>query len=466
MNNKKKAFIFLPDGVGFRNFALTDFKTIGEAMGFEVIYWNNTPFELSRDFDFQEVRIKEKDQHPLIGMFSRARKHAELNVWTKKFNDPVYQTYKFPLSYNGLKARFKSALIGLLIKRFSSERGVERIRNKIKVLAQKSKKYNYCKLQLEAEQPDIIFCTSQRATEAIPALLAAQDLGIPTVTFIYSWDNVPKAMLVVETEYYFVWSDLMKAQLLQYYPFIKEQQITVTGTPQFEPHYDTSLIKTRAEFFKEHNLNVEKTYICYSGDDETTSPLDQYYLEDLAKAVEKLNAKGENIGIIYRKCPVDFTDRYDTVLQQNKDLIVAIPPLWEQYGKMWNQILPTKEDFSLLSNICEHTALVTNVCSSTVFDFAIHDKPCIYFNYEQPQLKKGIRDIGQNYEYVHFRSMPSQETVVFCTDKTNLAGQLTAILKGDLSNVSDTKKWYAIVAGQNPDNASRVIWNTINTILS
>jgi hypothetical protein len=38
-------------------------------------------------------------------------------------------------------------------------------------------------------------------------------------------------------------------------------------------------------------------------------PLDQYYLEDLAIVVRNLNAKGENLGIIYRKCPVDTTTR-------------------------------------------------------------------------------------------------------------------------------------------------------------
>jgi hypothetical protein len=37
-------------------------------------------------------------------------------------------------------------------------------------------------------------------------LLAAQQLGIPTATFIFSWDNLPKATMVVETDYY-VWSD-------------------------------------------------------------------------------------------------------------------------------------------------------------------------------------------------------------------------------------------------------------------
>jgi hypothetical protein len=33
-------------------------------------------------------------------------------------------------------------------------------------------------------------------------LLAAQQLGIPTATFIFSWDNLLKATMVVETDYY------------------------------------------------------------------------------------------------------------------------------------------------------------------------------------------------------------------------------------------------------------------------
>ena len=52
-------------------------------------------------------------------------------------------------------------------------------------------------------------------------------------------------MQVVETDYYCVWSDHMKREVLQYYPFVKENQVFVTGTPQFEPHYDNSL-KTKS----------------------------------------------------------------------------------------------------------------------------------------------------------------------------------------------------------------------------
>ncbi len=463
---QKKVFVFFPDGVGLRNFAFTNFKTIGTNMGFDITYWNNTIFSLQDNLGFKEVKIKNTQQHPLTPLYSRARKRCELNVSRDKFKDAVYPTYKFPFNYNGLKNIAKSIFIKGLIGLHSSEKGIKKLRKKINTLERKNPKYAYCKAQLQEHKPDLVFCTTQRATQSISALLAAQDLGIPTVTFVYSWDNVPKAMQVVETDYYCVWSEHMKNEMLQYYPFVKAEQIFVTGTPQFEPHYNEALKIPKVEFFERQGLDVDKKYICYSGDDETTSPLDQYYLEDLARVVRRLNGKGYNLGIIYRKCPVDFTPRYNAVINAYKDVITVIDPIWKQVGDQWNQVLPAKEDFDMLYNVCEHSEFVTNVCSSTVFDFVVHDKPCIYYNYEQPQLKKGIRDIGQNYNYVHFRSMPSKEAAIFCTDKRDLEGLVTSILNGNLSNVEEGKKWYQTIAGETPKEASLNIWKAINAILN
>lgn len=462
---KKKVFVFFPDGVGLRNFAFTDFKTIGEDHGFDIVYWNNTPFDLEGALGFQEVTLENHQIHPLTPIYSRVRKRIELNVSRDKFQDAVYPTYKFPLHYKGLKNALKSTFISLLIGLHSSEKGVKRIRRKINHLERKTPKYEYCKQQLLEHKPDLVFCTTQRATQSIAALLAAQDLGIPTVAFVYSWDNVPKAMQVVETDYYCVWSDHMKQEVLQYYPFVSEDQIFVTGTPQFEPHYKPDLLLSREAFCKQYDLDADKRYICFSGDDETTSPLDQYYLEDLAKAVRNLNEKGENLGIIYRKCPVDLTNRYAVVLEAYNDVITPIDPLWKPMGNQWNQVMPTKADIALLVNVCHHSEFVTNVCSSTVFDFVAHHKPCIYYNYEQPQLAKGMRDIGQNYNYVHFRTMPSPKAAVFCTNKNDLEGLVHQVLKGDVSNVEEGLKWYEIVVGKTPTQASEKIWKTIKTIL-
>jgi hypothetical protein len=461
----KKIFVFFPDGVGLRNFAFSKFRELGEQKGHQIVYWNNTVFSLKEELGYDEVTIENHRINRLTPIYSRIRKHIELNVSQKKFKDDVYPTYKFPFSYNGIKNTLITLYTKLLIGLNSSEKGIVRIRKRINSLERSTEKYQYCKAQLQEHKPDLVFCTTQRATQSISALLAAKDLGILTVAFVYSWDNVPKAMQVVETDYYFVWSDLMKSEVLKYYPFVQESQVIVTGTPQFEPHYDIRLLQERTDFFTKHNLDTAKRYICYSGDDETTSPLDQYYLEDLAHVVRSLNAKGKNLGIIYRKCPVDTTNRYDAVLKANNDIIAVLDPIWKPVGKQWNEILPTKEDLAMLYNVCAHSEFVANVCSSTVFDFVAHNKACIYFNYEQPQLKKGIRDIGQNYNYVHFRSMPSQEAAVFCRHKRDLEGLVNQILEGKLSNVPDGKIWYEIVAGSTPTQASEKIWNTIDNCI-
>jgi len=461
----KKAFIFLPDGVGLRNFALTNFNAIGTAMGYDITYWNNTPFKIKKELGYNELIIENQKLHPMTTVYTRARKRCELNVFDKKFNETVYNTYNFPHSYKGIKNVIKSLNVDFLVATKSTEKGVKSIRERIKKLERSTSKYEYCKKQLQEHKPAIVFCTNPRPTQAIAPILAAQDLGIPTASFIFSWDNLPKATTLIEPDFYFVWSDYMKNELLQYCPYVKEEQVFVTGTPQFESHFDTNLLQTKEEFFTQHNLDINKKYICYSGDDIVTSPLDQYYVEDLALSVRELNKQGYNLGIIYRKCPVDFTDRYDAILKEYEDVIVSIDPLWRPVGTSWNEIMPTKEDFTLQANICEHTEFVGNIASSMVFDFVAHNKSCLFFDYEQPQLKKGIRDIGQNYKYIHFRSMPSKEAALFVYDKKELTEKVKAILDGKLSNVLEGKKWFEIIVGNQPTKASEIIWQGIDKIL-
>ena len=462
---KKKIFIFLPDGVGLRNFAFTQFKEIGEQKGYEIVYWNNTVFYLKEQLNFEEVKIENHKLHQLTSVFTRARKRIELNIFDKNFKETIYNTYNFPHSYKGFNNAFKSVLVDLLVFFGSNEKGLLFVRNQIKKLERRNSKYEYCKAQLIEHKPDFVFCTNQRPSQAIAPLLAAQDLGIQTATFIFSWDNLPKATIVVETDYYFVWSDHMKRELLLYCPYVKPKNAFVTGTPQFESHFDKSILKNRTTFFEENNLDIQKRYICYSGDDIVTSPLDQYYLEDLAKSVIELNNQGYNLGVLYRKCPVDFTDRYNEILQKYKDVIAVVNPIWRPIGTNWNEIIPTKEDFIMQANVCEHTEFVVNIASSMVFDFVAHNKSCLFFDYEQPQLKRGIRDIGQNYKYIHFRSMPSKNAALWSFDKNSLTVTIKTILDGDISSVIEGKKWFETIVGANPTEASKLIWGDIDKLV-
>ncbi|MFC2110061.1 UDP-glycosyltransferase, partial [Bacteroidota bacterium] len=322
--------------------------------------------------------------------------------------------------------------------------------------------YKESKETLIKEKPSLIFLTNQRPLTAIAALLAAQDLNIPTVTFIYSWDNLPKGMMVVNSDYYFVWSAHMKEELLFYYPEVLEENIFVVGTPQFEIHYQPELIISKEEFYKTYHLEEGRKYICFSGDDITTSPNDEYYLEDVAKAVKKLNAKGNNIGIIYRKCPVDFTDRHKKIYEEYKNIITLIDPLWENLGNSWNRVMPKKKDMNLLASTVFYTDLVINIGSSMVFDYAAQNKPCAYLNYDTDKRKNVNWCIDQIYKYIHFQSMPSKNAVLWINSKNEIEAIITKGLEG--IKMEDTFNWYAKIAGNNPENSSQKIWNTIKDL--
>jgi hypothetical protein len=290
-------------------------------------------------------------------------------------------------------------------------------------------------------------------------------LNIPTGTFIFSWDNLPKATLVLEPNYYFVWSDYMKMELMKYYPFITENQILITGTPQFEMHNCEQYIVSKNDFFVENNLDLSKKYICYSGDDITTSPNDPIYLEDTAKAVIELNHKGFQLGIIFRRCPVDHSDRFNLVLEKYKDTIVSIDPKWKKTGIAWNSILPTKEDMNLQINTIEHTEMVINLGSTMVFDYVTHNKPCAFINYDIPNSVQPDWTVKKIYEYVHFRSMPSKESVLWINSAESIESIIRIGLEKPEINVKNAQKWFEKINQHPSKEASKRILNAIEKIM-
>ena len=65
--------------------------------------------------------------------------------------------------------------------------------------------------------------------------------------------------------------------------------------------------------------DLTKKIICFSGDDERTSPDDPKYLEDIASAIIKSNCN-DKYQILLRRCPVDMSGRFNNVLNKNQNL--------------------------------------------------------------------------------------------------------------------------------------------------
>jgi hypothetical protein len=464
MAAKKKILLLLPDGVGLRNFAYTDFYSLAKERNFDIVFWNNTPIDLSR-FGFDAIPMENEKSHPLTQILKIAKTRIELDINIAKSKDAIYESYYFPPSAKGWKNKLKNWAIKLVTNIYSSEKGLVKLRKRIASLERKTLHYKNSRQVLESRKPDFVFCTNQRHVAMIAPVLAAQDLGIPTATFIFSWDNLPKGTLVLETDSYFVWSAHMKAELLYYYPFITENQVYITGTPQFEPHFDPSNINPRETFFAAHRLDPDKKYICFSGDDETTSPDDPQYLADTAAAVRKLNEKGENLGIVFRRCPVDFSPRYDSVLQKYQDIITSIAPDWVVMGDKWSAVLPMANDLVLQQNTIAYTEMVINLGSSMVFDYATQRKPCAFINYDVADKSRADWSVDIIYKFIHFRSMPSKQSVLWLNNAMEIGPAIASVISGNSNVVDNAQQWFKKINKSPANRASERILDAFENII-
>ncbi|WP_026935511.1 hypothetical protein [Christiangramia echinicola] len=439
---KKKILIVIPDGVSLRNFLFTDFPEIARESGLQIVYWNATTYDIAGEGE-KEIKL-EPAPRATTDLYKRAKILAELDHFKDRFQDPIYEKYEFRNSSKGIKNKIKNLIVSRLRRNHSGEKGLEVLRIRMNESERKSQYYKHCRVVLKNEAPDLVFCANQRPVNAIAPITAAKDIGIPTACFIFSWDNLPKATKVIDTDFYFVWSNYMKKELLEYYPFVQEQQVKITGTPQFEIHYKEEVIMSRKEFYKKYDLNPQKDYLCFSGDDITTSPHDEIFLKDVAESVRNLNRKGEEMGVIFRRCPVDFSGRYGTVIEEYNDVIRSIDPQWSRGVDSWDQVMPTRQDMMLQTNIIQHSFMVINVGSSMVFDFIAKNKPCGFLNYK-PRIENLEKDIREVYDYVHFRSMPDKKAVYWINEVQEIEDVIKSAKNNTSVSIEITKQWYEII---------------------
>lgn len=460
MNNR--ILIITPDGVGLKNFGFSEIPSLLKKKGFDITFWNSTPFDYDK-LGIESIKL-ESSIPSKTDLLKRAKIEIELDSFSNRFNTEVYQTYKFPVKANNFKAFLKNGISKFYKLRYNNRPNT--IQDLINKSIRNSSAYKEALHKLAEVKPNLLFCSNQRASNAIAPILAAQKLNIPTACFIFSWDNLPKATKIINTDFYFVWSDFMRNELLQYYPDIKEKQIKIVGTPQFEGHFSIHENELNA-FKKKNNLSTERKYVLFSGDDITTSPKDEQFLEAICQSVEKLNKNSNReINVLFRRCPVDFSNRYDVVLKTYSDILTEVKPIWEKQGEMWNTVLPTKEDAKQLALSIKVSDLVINLGSSMVFDAVCHNKPCAYVNFNPDGIDLKKWSVDKIYNFVHFQSMPNKDAVIWLNSKEEIADKILEGLNNPQKYVANAQKWFEVINQQPADQASERIVKAISQIIS
>lgn len=439
---KKNILFIIPDGIGIKNYLYTNLLN-------EILKIGNVSLLTSLSQEtFDDIVLKDalnieffnQEKETNISRICReSATFARLKYNSKKVNNPSILT-NWNYNPQGFKLKIITT-ISQIIGNWAATKYRRIVRlEKIGKQNWKRETIDKYKSQLVEINPSVIFITHQRVMSLMPICIAANELNIKIVTVIYSWDNLPKGRLAIFADKYLVWSDYMKTEMKTYYPEINQQKIIVTGTPQFEFFLQNDKVVTREDFAIIHGLNSLKKWICFSGEDIKTSPYGEKYLADVAQAISNLPYE-QQPHIIFRRAPVDFSNRYDKVLNEFKNQITPINPVWYVPGEInsWGNYFPKIEDVAMLINIAYHCEIVINLGSTMAHDFAVYNKPCLYINYEAVISKSW--SVKTCHEYQHFRSMESKNEVGWINNKEEILEKILFTLKNPNEIAVDRLKW-------------------------
>jgi len=205
---------------------------------------------------------------------------------------------------------------------------------------------------------------------------ALQELGLPTVTHILSFDNLTSFGYrpLKSFDLYLVWSDIMARELVDFYG-VSVDKIEITGTPQFDFHLRDDYQWDRPTTLRALGLEDDSPYILYCANNVRQTPREPELLYHLVKAFEKepgLNA----LRWAVRLHPLDDYDRWDALASRLPALRVHRPWIHPVTGAAyWGS--PKDHDIALLTNSLRHSSLVISIGSTIALDCAVIDVPIV-----------------------------------------------------------------------------------------
>ena len=455
----KKLGLVITDGVGYRNFILSDF--IKEASGrfYQIVIYSALPKEVYSLEGFNNIYVKELPvfTEPFLTWFYRKTKEvAHLRLHNDFFG--INDNHKANQPVGRTNRAVATKFIYKVTEKFHSEGFIKNIEKRQINSVAKHSVSEACIMFLKEDNPDLLFFTHQRPPYIIPLIYAARKLNIRTCSFIFSWDNLSsKGRMAANFNSFLVWSALMKKDMNYFYPLTKTQKVEVVGTPQFEPYIMPESELDVESFYQRFELDDKKKTICYSCGDISTSRKDGLYIEVIARAMEE-EKFNKNINFIVRTSPAEEPKRFET-LRRKFPFIKWNFPKWSlsrsDHPEAWSQRVPFREDIKDLRMILQYSDIGINMCSTMSLDFMLFDKPVI--NPVFGNENNGLYNDQRFLEFDHYKNLVIGGAVAIARNEEELIKEINFSLNNPEARIIEQRRMISLQIGKPLEGTSKRI---------
>ena len=459
----KKLGIVITDGVGYRNFIMSNFISEAAKIFDAIIIYSGLPINAYASIPQSNVIIKELDVYvegKATWFFRKWKEVAHLQKHQSFYGMKDNLIVGYPKNNSARALLVK--LIYLVTNWIHSDASIL-LAEKLQFGSFSKNKItqSYIKL-LQEDKPSHLFFTHQRPPFLAPFLYAAQQLKITTSTFIFSWDNLAsKGRMLGTFDYFLVWSHLMQSELLYFYPMVEKEKAKVVGTPQFEPYVMPKYKTKNEDFYTKFKLDANLKTICYSCADVSIGPNDPIVIRAIANAIRNNDIKTK-VQLIVRTSPAEDETRFKAVRDEFPEIFWNVPK-WiltrEHHAESWSQRIPTDEDIKDLRSLLENVDLNINMCSTMSLDFMLFDTPVI--NTVFGNRDNGLYNDQRFLEYGHFKKVVESQSVTIAKNGTELIEQINQALGNPKERTIQRKAMIALQISESLEGTSKRIAETL-----
>ena len=396
---KKKIVLILPRGESIKNFV---YSGVSDALrlDFEVVFFSVVPnneiknFLITKCDAFYELK-EDESVHRYLSEVKTILQIAH----TKKLNSVTGNLKMIKDDFNS-KRSLKSQIIRSLRKAiamfFKSQKSLEKLTNYfVRINFNKPNVIVY-EEQLKKILPDIVFNTSHiHNLVSLDLMYAVKKLKIKSTTFLFSWDNLTsQGRIIPNYDYYFTWNEKIKNDLLKFYPAVQENHVFITGTTQFDFHFDKEMIYSKESLYEILGVPTSKKIILYSTGMSYYCPKEDVLVKEISKVLKQLD---EDLQLVVRIYAKDDNTAYYKLREE--DPSICIPDhFWEM-----NHLTPTLKDMRLYHSLVHHCNIGINVASTVSLELAILNKPIINIGFNPPGEDIYPNDYEKIYEFDHYK---------------------------------------------------------------
>lgn len=267
-------------------------------------------------------------------------------------------------------------------------------------------------------------------------MYAAKKRGLPVVSLVHSWDNIPaRGFFSVKPDKLLVWNRSMADQAVSFQN-MKYSDIKIVGSPQFEYYRRIGACMQKDQLIERLPLDRGSKIVCYTASAERVFPDEPEFIDELLSVLGRI--KSHSVKFILRLHPEERKEYYIAKYSKSDNVILDIPN--DGFRATATSNIGTKEDIESFVMLMKYSNIVINLGSTVTLDALLFNTPVICPSFNPILEKEAWNAAHKHYRVTHYEVISASGAVLFPTSVQELERQINFFLDSPLSLSKERKE--------------------------